>query len=410
MKINYNKFKAHIIENKYILSDNNILFKSSHKLNIIFYKNRFILPQLLFLTVYFSYLTIKILLRSNNILWLKKKSDSKLIVYWLNNKYMHFADVIINNISLNEPIKFSTQLPMLTVKQRLFQKLVRFSQFIYTFCFSFICLIKRQNNFKSCNYYDIIHLFNSFQYLLHFKWNLNNSKNYTLLALNSDSATSAIHNYSDIRVISIFCEYIHTKSTEFNNCNWSEKLTSFVDLDKTDSIKIGAISPKLMNLKEPTLKYNIYIVDTCDIQSAVYNEQRIKTLSILYNNLDLFRYNCYHIFHPGISSNEKSKTLNLLPDNIKIFNGLEGIESIPKNSIVLGFHSTALFAFASLKIKVYVFNSLDGLVFEKYFESVPQDLCNLDLQALIKDNNDPDVIYGSLRFNNIDNLISYLSL
>jgi hypothetical protein len=407
MQVYLYKLRDHIVENKDILSDNSILFQSSHRESQYLFKSRNILFQLIFLFVYFSKLSMRLFFLKSNILWLNQTSNSNYIVYHLNYKYSYFANILSDLKILNIPKLFNSKFPKSTYKQLFIHKFVRFFQFIFTFFWIVKSLFQRRKRFKYCNYYDIIHCFQSLQTLIYFEWSLRNNTNYTLLALNSDSVTSAIHHYSNIRVISVYCEFLNNNAQEFYNYNVSEKVISFNNLFYVNPIKIGAIPPKLLKYSS-SQKFNLYILDTCDVNDALYNEHRRKTLQELYSNSDLLNYNCNHIFHPGISKNEYAQTLKILPNAINIFHGLSEISDIPKNSLVIGFHSTSLLAFAFLKCKVFTFPNLDSLYFDNYFQNIPFDLSNFKVHSLIDYNIDPNAVFESLNFFDFKEFIQYL--
>jgi hypothetical protein len=411
MKVDIYKIKRHIIENRYILSDNNILFNSTHLKKTFFYKKRNILSQFIFLTGYFVKVSYRVFFRNSHLLWLKNTCDSRFIIYSLNNKYSQYFNSLKNINILKDSIEFNVGITKVTFKEVIIDKLVRFYHFILTYFIIGGALLKRRVYFKYCNFEEIIHIFQSIQCLLHFKWNLKCNQDYILLALNSDSFASALHNYSDVRVISLFFEYLNNNEVALlNDNNWCEKIGSINNLHISNKIKIGAIPPKLIKFKTSSLNNNLYVVDTCDVEDFEYNKFRINILSNLYNNKDLVNYNIHHIFHPGISNKEYFNTLSILPLNTKIKFGLNEIIDIPSNSLAIGFHSTALFSFAYIKCKVYVFPKFNGFIFDDFFKSTPNDLINFKFDTLFNDQNyDPEEISEKLMFNKFDQLISFLN-
>lgn len=409
MQVNLNKLRNHIAKNKDILSDNNILFKSTHKRVPFFSKNRKISSQLVFLFIYFSKISIKLVYSNKNI-WLNQSSDSNFIIYYQNYKYSNFANTLSALRVLNNSSILSYKILTSTIKNCLIHKSVRFCQYIYILFWIVKSLTQRSKRFQYCSYGDIIHCFRSLEALLYLKWRVNNNINYTLVALNSDSITSAIHHYSNIRVVNVYCEYFNNNIEEFKNYNCSEKVVSFSNIEYDDFLKIGAIPPLQLTTSPSSSKLNIYIVDTCDIENVQYNEYRRNILQKWYSSSDLLNYDCNHVFHPGLSRDEYSQTLEILPKNVKIIHGLSKIQSVPQNALIIGFQSTALLAFAFIRCKVFTFSYIDNFIFDNQFKNIPCDLSSFNVQSLLQDDNDPNVVYDNLNFYDFTEFIEYLNL
>jgi hypothetical protein len=408
--VSLNLYKTFFLSHERLLKDNSILYYTTHRKAKLLDEGKLIHIQLLFLTIYTLKRILILVLKRKNELTLKFNKFSKFIIYYSNDKYLNYAKCLNNIELLSDASHYNKDDSGFSFPQNIYYLLNKSVKLLLCCLKLSSWMFQRNKFFKKTSFVEIIHAFRTLETLLDFELvNDNNDKSIILLALTNDVVASALHHYSNVRVISFFFEYLHTNAIEFKNYNLSLDLFSINRLQYINSKRIGAIPSKFLSVDITIRSRFLYIIDTCDIEDILYNDYRKKMLQSLYQNLYLRQINCVHVIHPGLSRSEYLETLRVIPNEVKVVRGLAELDVISPESLVIGFHSSALLSFVYLKVKVLVFKPLENAYFEDQFEIIPDEIVNFNIMNEFVDHDyKQDKTFDSFSFFDFTELKSHL--